>query len=64
MLLPSLALPPLKHLQSQELMVAFWYTASLNALDFPAGVIPNVLRITDQHLEDEYDDPEYPNDNA
>jgi hypothetical protein len=63
MILPATAIPALKHDQSVELNGCSYYTASLNAFDYPAGIIPNVIKITSEHLEEVYDDPDFPNDN-
>lgn len=64
LIMPATALPPIKHGQSSELMLAFFYTAVLNGFDYPAGVIPDVVRVTQDHLNEEYDDPQYPNDDC
>ena len=59
---PGTGMPPIKHGQSAELMMAFIYTAMFNALDHPAGIIPNVVKITKEHLKHEYTHPDHPED--
>ena len=61
-IMPATGLPPLKHGHSKELSLSCFYTAAINACDYPAGVIPNVVRVTKEHLKVPYDDPKYPND--
>mmetsp|Transcript_21945 Transcript_21945/g.24379 ORF Transcript_21945/g.24379 Transcript_21945/m.24379 type:complete len:139 (+) Transcript_21945:415-831(+) len=60
--LPATSVPPLKHGQSSDLMIAFLYTAMINGLDYPAGIIPNVIKIEGEHLEEMYIDPVWGND--
>lgn len=62
MILPATGMPPLKHGQSAELMPAFIYTAMINVMDYPAGIIPDVVKVTHSHLEEEYTDCDYGND--
>uniref|UniRef100_A0A7S3P2B3 Uncharacterized protein n=1 Tax=Euplotes crassus TaxID=5936 RepID=A0A7S3P2B3_EUPCR len=64
MILPATGMPPLKHGQSAELLPAFIYTAMLNALDYPAGVIPDVITIKDEHLASTYTDPVFAEDES
>ena len=62
MVMPAQALPAFKLGHSKELLVSQFYTAVINALDYPAGVIPNVVKVQKEHLNERYDDPTYPND--
>lgn len=64
MIMPATCLPPLKHGQCAELLPAFFYTAVMNIFDYPAGVIPNVIKITNDMVDEGYDDPRYPNDST
>ena len=61
-IMPATGLPPLKHGHSKELSLSCFYTAILNAWDYPAGIIPNVVRVTKDHLKIPYNDPKYPDD--
>ena len=62
MIVPATGLPPLKHGQGGDLSLSCFYTACFNILDYPAGVIPNVLRVTEEHLKVPYNDEKYKDD--
>jgi len=42
LLCPAGGLPPYKEKECSFLMASQFYTAMFNALDFPAGIIPDV----------------------
>lgn len=61
-IMPATGLPALKHGQGGDLSLSCFYTAVLNILDYPAGVIPNVVRVTEEHLKTPYNDDKYQDD--
>ena len=62
MIMPTTALPAIKLGHSKELIPMTTYSAFINALDYPSGNIPNVVKVTHEHLEEPYNDPKYPDD--
>jgi len=61
---PYGGLPPYKHGECKDLIVSQFYTGIFNCLDFPAGIIPNVRKVTKQDLEQDYTDIKWGKDNA
>lgn len=62
--MPATGLPAIKHGQGGDLSLSVFYTAVLNILDYPAGVIPNVVRVTEGHLKTPYNDEKYKDDDV
>ena len=62
MIMPTAGLPAIKLGHSHDLTPMFNYCTFINALDYPSGIIPNVVKVTHEHLEELYDDPKYSND--
>ena len=55
MITPPFGLYPLKHGESQDLLLAVTYASLYNLLDLPCGVVPvGVVRKEEEYYEDPY----------